>query len=61
VLVFANKQDLPGALSVDEISKELQLNKIRENQVKLFSILLNNDKYVFALKKFITPMNFHQF
>merc|ERR1712096_570517 len=29
ILIFANKQDLPNALPVDEISKRLELNKVR--------------------------------
>lgn len=32
ILIFANKQDLPGALTVDEISRELELNKIRNKE-----------------------------
>eukprot|EP01006_Ploeotia_vitrea_P039960 TRINITY_DN66392_c9_g1_i12.p1 TRINITY_DN66392_c9_g1~~TRINITY_DN66392_c9_g1_i12.p1 ORF type:complete len:190 (+),score=101.51 TRINITY_DN66392_c9_g1_i12:98-667(+) len=29
LLVYANKQDLPGALSVDQMAKAMQLNKLR--------------------------------
>jgi len=32
LLIFANKQDIPGALKVDEISKRLELNKIRNKE-----------------------------
>jgi len=32
LLVFANKQDLPNAMSVDEVVNELQLNRIRGRQ-----------------------------
>lgn len=32
LLIFANKQDLPGASKVDEISKRLELNKIRNKE-----------------------------
>merc|ERR1712034_24837 len=32
LLIFANKQDLPGALTVDEISQELELHKIRNKE-----------------------------
>merc|ERR1712154_737994 len=35
LLVFANKQDLPNAMSVNEISDKLQLNKLRNRQVPL--------------------------
>merc|ERR1719493_630938 len=32
LLVFANKQDLPNAMSVNEISDRLQLNKLKNRQ-----------------------------
>merc|ERR1712032_710565 len=32
LLVFANKQDLPNAMSVDEITQRLQLNKLRNRE-----------------------------
>merc|ERR1711977_362430 len=32
ILVFANKQDLPGAMPVEEIVEGLQLNRIRNKQ-----------------------------
>lgn len=32
LLVFANKQDLPGAKSVNEISKRLELNRVRNRK-----------------------------
>lgn len=36
LLVFANKQDLSGAMSVEEISKELSLSKIKNRQWTIF-------------------------
>ena len=33
LLVFANKQDLPGACPVDQVSRNLGLNAIRNRQV----------------------------
>ncbi len=36
LLVFANKQDLTGAMSVEEISKELSLSKIKNRQWTIF-------------------------
>ncbi|CAD5122488.1 DgyrCDS10911 [Dimorphilus gyrociliatus] len=35
LLVFANKQDLPGAMSGEEIKKELQLEKITSHKWKI--------------------------
>merc|ERR1712204_35806 len=32
LLVFANKRDLPNAMSVDEITQRLQLNKLRNRE-----------------------------
>lgn len=32
ILVFANKQDLPNALSVDEVTQRLKLNQIRSHK-----------------------------
>eukprot|EP00479_Gromia_sphaerica_P013045 TRINITY_DN7108_c0_g1_i1.p4 TRINITY_DN7108_c0_g1~~TRINITY_DN7108_c0_g1_i1.p4 ORF type:complete len:71 (+),score=9.42 TRINITY_DN7108_c0_g1_i1:399-611(+) len=32
LLVFANKQDLPNALSVNEVTERLGLNQIRNRQ-----------------------------
>jgi len=32
LLVFANKQDIPGAANVDEISAELELGKVRDRE-----------------------------
>merc|ERR1712113_849982 len=34
LLVFANKQDLPNALSVNEVTKRLELNKILQTDRK---------------------------
>lgn len=35
LLVFANKQDLPNAFNVQEITEKLGLNQIRNRQVNL--------------------------
>ena len=32
LLVFANKQDLPKAMSVEEVTKSLKLNQLRNRQ-----------------------------
>ena len=32
LLVMANKQDLPNAMSVEEITEKLELNKVRGRQ-----------------------------
>ena len=32
ILVMANKQDLPNAMSVEEITEKLELNKVRGRQ-----------------------------
>ena len=34
LLVFANKQDLPNALSVREVTHKLQLTRIRDRKVE---------------------------
>ena len=35
LLVFANKQDLPNAMSVNEVSKRLGLNQIKNRKWKI--------------------------
>ena len=37
-MLLANKQDLPNALSIEEISKILQLNLIRNRDYKIFGV-----------------------
>ena len=34
VLVFANKQDLPNALSVSEMTEKLELNNLKGRKVR---------------------------
>ena len=43
ILVFANKQDLPNALSTSELTEKLGLHNLRGRQVKSahFSIILH--------------------
>ena len=38
VLVFANKQDLPNALSVTELTEKLGLNQLRRKVIIVFSL-----------------------
>lgn len=43
LLVFANKQDLPNALTVGELTEKLNLNQYRNKSVRnnIFKSLLN--------------------
>ena len=44
ILVFANKMDVKGAYSVQDVSEELELNQIRNKRLKIFgSNALNGD------------------
>lgn len=49
LLVFANKQDLPNAMSAAEITDKLHLNQIRNRQVSIIEIMLVGiDLFVFV-------------
>lgn len=38
LLVMANKQDLPNAMSVEEITEKLELNKLRDREWRKSSV-----------------------
>ena len=43
LLVFANKQDLPNAMSVSQMQDELGLNRLHNRKVSTLSILLTKE------------------
>lgn len=50
VLVYANKQDVKGSMSASEISKELDLTSIKQQQWHIQSCCaLTGEGYVFLL------------
>lgn len=42
LLVFANKQDLPNAMSAAELTDKLQLNQLRNRNVSALALIITS-------------------
>ena len=46
VLIFANKQDLPNAMSASELTEKLGLQQLRNRRVSFKNLIFKNLKYI---------------
>ena len=59
VLVLANKQDLPNAMSVEEITEQLKLNSMKDRAWRKFILTVNqNEPYVLMVIHVYVLCNF---
>ena len=50
LLVFANKQDLPNAMSAAELTEKLRLNHLRNRHVSIIVVIIMFEfKYIFNI------------